>query len=302
MAESRRGLLLGLAAYSCWGLFPLYWPLLEPGGATEILGHRMVWSMLVMVLLVLVVRRHEHLLRLLRNRRTALLLIAAAVVITVNWGVYIWGVNNEHVVETSLGYFINPLVTVLMAVVILGERLRRLQWIAVGIATVAVVVLTVGYGRPPWVALVLAVSFGTYGLLKKTAGAGAVESLTLETLVVGPFAVGFLVWLGATGGGHFTGHGADHIALLVGSGIVTAIPLLCFGGAATRIPMTTLGLMQYLTPTIQFAIGVGIRGEDMSTERWIGFGLVWVALLVFTIESLTHHRRSLQLSAEASAA
>lgn len=302
MADSRRGLLLGIAAYGLWGLFPLYWPLLEPGTAVEILGHRVFWSMVAMVLLVAVTRRSAHLLALVRDRRTALLLVTAAVVITANWGVYIWGVNSEHVVETSLGYYINPLVTVLIGVVLLGERLRGVQWVAIGVAAIAVTVLTVDYGRPPWIALALAFSFATYGLLKKTAGAGAVESLTLETLVLAPFALAFLLWLGASGEGHFTGHGVDHMLLLASAGVVTAVPLICFGGAATRIPMTTLGLLQYLTPTIQFSIGVAVRGEDMSDVRWVGFGLVWIALAIFTVESVVNHRRSLAVAAEAVAA
>jgi chloramphenicol-sensitive protein RarD len=300
VADTRRGLLLGVAAYGLWGLFPLYWPLLEPGGAVEILGHRIVWSVVVMLLLVLVARRSGQLATLLRDRRTRTILIAAALVITVNWGTYIWGVNHGHVVETSLGYFINPLVTVLMGVFILRERLGTLQWAAMAVAAVAVVILAVDYGRPPWVALTLAFSFGTYGLLKKTAGAGAVESLTLETMVLAPFALGYLVLLSAHGDGHFTGHGTGHMLLLAGSGIVTAVPLICFGGAATRIPMTTLGLLQYLAPIIQFAIGVVIKHEAMSGVRWSGFALVWVALVMFTVESLNHHRRSLQLAAEAS--
>ena len=293
---------MGIAAYALWGLFPLYWPLLEPGGAVEILGHRIVWSAVVMLLLVFAVRRGAHLRATLRNRRTATLLVVAAAVITVNWCVYIWGVNNEHVVETSLGYFINPLVTVVMGVLILGERLRGIQWVAVGVAGLACLVLTADYGRLPWVALALAFSFGTYGLLKKTAGAGAVESLTIETLVLAPIALSYLLWLGSTGDGDFTGHGVDHMVLLASAGIVTAVPLICFGGAAIRIPMTTLGLLQYIAPVLQFAIGVLVRGEDMSGARWVGFGLVWLALAVFTVESVTHHRRNLVLSAEAVAA
>ncbi len=302
MAETRQGFLLGIAAYALWGLFPLYWPLLEPAGAVEILGHRIVWSALVMLVLVVVLRRRSTLTAILRNRRTTGILVLAAVVITFNWGTYIWGVNHGHVVETSLGYFINPLVTVLMGVLILRERLRGVQWLALGVASLAVVVLTVDYGRPPWVALILAFSFGTYGLLKKFANSGAVESLTLETIVLAPFALSFLLVLAAQGDGNFTGHGADHMGLIAVSGVVTAIPLICFGAAATRVPMTTLGLLQYLAPIIQFFIGVAVRHEDMSGTRWAGFALVWVALVVFTIESLAHHRRSLGRSAEAVAA
>lgn len=301
MQESRRGLILGVAAYTIWGGFPLYWPLLEPSSPVEILAHRMVWSGLTMAALVLLLRRGGRFRALLADRRTAGLLAVAAVTITLNWGTYIYGVNTERVVETSLGYFINPLVTVLMGVLVLGERLRRLQWVALGIGLVAVVVLTLDYGRPPWVALVLAFSFGSYGLAKKKAGVGAVESLAAETALIAPFALGYLVWLGAAGHAHFLGEGPGHVALLISSGIVTAIPLLCFGGAATRIPMTSLGLLQYLTPVIQFALGVTLLGEHMPPERWIGFGLVWIALTVFTVEALGHRRRQLALVAESTA-
>jgi chloramphenicol-sensitive protein RarD len=222
-------------------------------------------------------------------------------VISVNWGTYIWGVNNDHVVETSLGYFINPLVTVLMGVVVLGERLRRLQWVALGIATAAVVGLTVEYGRPPWVALVLAFSFGSYGLAKKKANAGAVESLTFETIVLAPVAIGYIAFLVATGHSEFGSNGVGHMLLLAATGIITAVPLICFGAAATRVSMTTIGLLQYLAPTIQFALGVFLFHEPMPTMRWLGFGLVWVALVIFTVESVNHRRRQLRLVAQASA-
>ncbi|MGZ4444622.1 MAG: EamA family transporter RarD [Nocardioidaceae bacterium] len=298
MAETRRGFLLGAAAYVMWGLFPLYWPLLEPAGAIEILAHRIFWSLAVMLALVAVTRRTGRLRAVLRDRRRLLILAMAAAVITVNWGTYIWGVNNEHVVETSLGYFINPLVTVLMGVVILGERLRSLQWVAMALAALAVVGLTVEYGRPPWIALVLAFSFACYGLAKKKANTGAVESLTVETMVIGPVALAYLLFLTGSGQSHFTGHGTLHVLLLVGTGVATAIPLICFGAAATRVSMTTLGLLQYLAPTIQFALGVFLFGEPMPAMRWVGFGLVWVALALFTFESVRHRRRTLRLTAE----
>lgn len=301
MAETRRGFLLGAAAYAMWGLFPLYWPLLKPSGAVEILAHRVSWSLAVMVVLVVVLGRRRSLLAVLASPRARTVLGLAAIVIAVNWGTYIWGVNNGHVVETSLGYFINPLVTVLMGVVLLGERLRRMQWVAMAIAAVAVVGLTVEYGRPPWVALVLAFSFGSYGLAKKKADVGAVESLTVETLVLTPVAVGYILWLIATGGSTFGGEGSGHALLVAGTGVVTAIPLICFGAAATRVSMTTIGLLQYLAPTIQFALGVLVFDEEMPAMRWIGFGLVWVALVIFTYEALTHRRRQLRYAAQASA-
>ena len=301
ITESRRGFLLGLAAYGIWGLFPLYWPLLEPAGAVEILAHRIVWSCVTMGLLVLVLRRTAVVRSIAADRRTRAILGLAACLITVNWAVYIWGVNNGHVVETSLGYFVNPLVTVLMGVFILGERLRRWQWAALAVAALAVVVLTLDYGRPPWIALTLALTFGSYGLCKKQANAPAIESLTFETTVIAPVALAYLGWLVWHGESDFAGHGAGHTLLLMSAGIVTAVPLVCFGGAAIRVPLVTLGLLQYLTPTLQFGLGVLYLHEDMPAGRWVGFGLVWVALVMFTVESLRHRRTSVRLVTAAAA-
>lgn len=301
MPDSRRGLVLGALAYILWGTFPLYWTLLEPGGAVEILAHRIIWSLGTMLLILVLWRRGARLKALLRDRRRVLIISAAAVVISINWGAYIWGVNNGRVVETSLGYFINPLVTVLMGVLILGERLRRLQWVAMGIAFVAVVVLTFDYGRPPWVALVLAFSFGTYGLAKKQAAVGAVESITLETLVLAPIAAAYVAWLMSTGQSNFGSHGLGHALLFTTTGVITAIPLMLFGAAAIRVSMVSLGLLQYLAPTIQFALGILVFREDMPASRWIGFALVWVALVLFTFETVNHRRRQLRLVAHASA-
>ncbi|MGH8828752.1 MAG: EamA family transporter RarD [Jiangellaceae bacterium] len=297
MRTPRDGVIYGIAAYGLWGLFPLYWPLLEPAGDLEILAHRIVWS-LVVVFVLLTVSGGLPTLRTL-SLRTYGLLAAGALVITVNWGTYIWGVNNGHVVETSLGYFINPLITVLLGVVVLGERLRRWQWAAAGIAALAVAVLTVDYGRPPWIALTLAISFGTYGLIKKKASVGAVESLAVETAVLFIPACGFLVALEIGGSGTF-GHVAwDTNLLLIGAGVVTAIPLLFFGAAAIRVPLTTLGLLQYLAPIIQFALGVTVFREDVPPVRLVGFAMVWAALVVFTIEAVRHRRTELRrLAAE----
>jgi chloramphenicol-sensitive protein RarD len=296
--ETRKGLLLGVAAYLLWGAFPLYWPLLEPAGAIEILAHRILWSMLTMGLVVVVLRRSGRVRALARDRRMLALLVVSALSVTVNWATYIWGVNNDRVVETSLGYFINPLVTVLMGVFILGERLRRAQWVAMAIGLVAVLVLTWDYGRPPWVALALALSFGIYGLAKKTAGVPAVEGLTFETMLIAPVAAVYVGWLATTGEADFGAHGAGHALLLTTTGIVTAIPLLCFGAAAIRVPLVTLGLLQYLAPILQFALGVFWLGEDMPAGRWAGFALVWVALVVFTTDALRHRRRQLALTVE----
>ncbi len=294
-------MLLGVAAYSLWGAFPLYWPLLEPAGAVEILAHRILWSLVTMGVIAVALRRGARVRALLADRRTFTLLALAAVVVTVNWATYIWGVNNGRVVETSLGYFINPLVTVLMGVFILRERLRPLQWVAMAVAATAVGVLTLDYGRLPWVALILAFSFGSYGLAKKTANVGAIDSLVVETSVIAPVAAVYVGWLATTGQSSFAAHGAGHALLFATTGIVTAIPLICFGGAAIRVPMVTLGLLQYLAPIFQFALGVLWFHEDMPAGRWIGFGLVWAALVLFTVEAVTHRRRQLRLAVTASA-
>lgn len=225
------------------------------------------------------------------SRRQAGLLAVAAALITVNWGAFIYGVNSGHVVETSLGYFINPLVTVALAVTIIGERLRTAQWAAVGIAALAVVVLTVAYGRPPWIALTLAFSFGFYGLVKKQVGIGGTQSVAVETAFLFTPALLCVIWFAGSGEGTFGHEGAGHVLLMMSAGVVTAVPLMLFGTAAVRIPLTTIGLLQYLAPIMQFGIGVGIRGEEMPASRWIGFGLVWIAVIVFTADSLRARRR-----------
>ncbi|WP_232678266.1 EamA family transporter RarD [Nocardioides sp. R-C-SC26] len=302
MPPARHGLSYGVAAYLLWGMFPLYWPLLEPAGPVEMLGQRIVWSTLTMGVLVVALRRTAQLRAILRDRRVMLLLVVAALTVTSNWATYIYGVTNERVVETSLGYFINPLVTVLLGVVVLGERLRPLQWVAVGVGFAAVGVLTWDYGHLPYVALVLAFSFGTYGLAKKSANVGAIESLAFETSVIAPFAAAYLVWLTATGGSHFGTEGVGHAALMVSSGLITAVPLMLFGAAATRLSLVAIGLLQYLAPIIQFALGVVVFDEAMPTGRWIGFALVWVALTLFTVEAIRHRRRQIALTVATAAA
>ncbi|MFF2353073.1 EamA family transporter RarD [Kitasatospora sp. NPDC058115] len=293
--EAGHGLWYGFAAYGMWGLFPLFWPLLEPSAADDILANRMVWS-LVAVVLLLVVQRHWGWIRpLLRQPRRLAMLGAAATVISVNWGVYIWAVNAGHVVETSLGYFINPLVTIGFGVLVLKERLRTAQWVAVGIGALAVAVLTVGYGRLPWIALTLALSFATYGLLKKTVGLSGLESLAAESAFMFPFALGYLVVLQVSGRGTF-GHavageyGWGHTGLLMLSGVITAVPLLFFGAAAVRVPLSVLGLLQYLAPVFQFLIGIAVFHESMPPARWAGFALVWAALAVLTWDALRRVR------------
>jgi chloramphenicol-sensitive protein RarD len=284
----RSGFAAGLAAYLLWGLFPLFWPLLEPSGPVEILAHRIVWSVVLLAAVLALTQGFQWVRRL--GRKKALLLALASALITINWGAFIYGVNNGHVVETALGYFINPLVTVALAVTVLGERLRRAQWIAVTIAAAAVVVLTVAYGRPPWIALTLAFSFALYGLVKKQVGVGGTQSLAVETAFLFVPALLCVIWLQATGEGTFASEGADHALLLAGGGIVTAVPLMLFGAAAVRIPLTTIGLLQYLAPIMHFAIGVGIKHEAMPASRLAGFVLVWVAIVVFTYDSLRARR------------
>ncbi len=298
-AEASRGFVYGVVAYTSWGLFPLYWPLLDAAGALEILAHRVLWSLVAVAVIVVVLRRGRRVAEVVRTRRTRLLLLVAAAMISVNWFTYIWGVNNGRVVETSLGYFINPLVFVLMGVVILRERLRRVQWVALGLATIAVVVLTVDYGRPPWVALVLAFSFATYGLSKKQAGVDAVESMTVETLYIAPVAAAYLGWLVWTGQAAVADGGFSTWLLFATTGLVTIGPLLCFGAAAIRVPMVTIGLLQYIAPVVQFALGVLWFDEAMPASRWIGFVLVWLALVIFTVEAVRHRRRELRHAAEA---
>jgi chloramphenicol-sensitive protein RarD len=291
MGERRAGLAYGFAAYGLWGLFPLYWPLLKPAGALEILAQRMVWSLAVVTVILLVLRRWAWLAVLARQPRKLALLALAATVVSVNWGLYIWGVNSGHVVETSLGYFINPLVTIALGVLVLHERLRPAQWTAVGIGVVAVLVLTAGYGRLPWIALALAFSFGTYGLVKKQVAMGGLESLAAETSVQFLPALLFLLVLGARGHATFAAHGAGHASLLAACGLVTAVPLIFFGMAATRLPLSTIGLMQYLAPVFQFLIGVLHFHERMPAERWAGFLLVWSALVLLSWDALRNARR-----------
>ena len=292
MDDRRLGVLSGLAAYSLWGLFPLYFPLLEPAGGLEIVAHRVLWSLAFVGLLLTVTRHWSQVRALAGDRRRLLVLAGAALLIAVNWLVFVYGVNSGQVVETSLGYFINPLVSVLLGVVVFSERLRPLQWVAVGIAAVAVTVLTVDYGRPPWIALALAASFGLYGVMKKLVRVEAAPGLFVETAMVAVPAGVVLAVLHAGGDGTFGNAGTGHTLLLMSSGVATAIPLLLFAAAARRIPLSTVGLLQYLTPLMQLAIGVFIYDEPMPPARLAGFVIVWVALGVFTADSLRHARAS----------
>jgi chloramphenicol-sensitive protein RarD len=281
VSESRRGVAYGLAAYTLWGAVPLFWPLVARASALELLAHRVIWSLVICVLLLLTVVPKGWWARI-GNRRSLVMLAGAAAVVSVNWGTYIWAVNAGHVVETSLGYYINPILSILVGVIFLRERLAPLQWVSVGLAGLAVVVLTVDYGRLPWIALVLAASFATYGVLKKQVNGGAVETLTVESALLTPVALGYLVVLQGAGTLTFGHLGWSHTLLVVATGLVTVVPLLFFAAATTRLPLSTLGLLQYVAPTLQFLLGVLYFGESMSLGRWIGFALVWLALVILT--------------------
>ncbi|SDF56287.1 EamA family transporter RarD [Klenkia brasiliensis] len=298
MSERRTGVLAGLAAYVLWGLFPLYFPLLEPAGGVEIVAHRIVWSLLFIALLLSVLRGWPQVRRALADRRTLLVLAGAAVLITGNWLTFVIAVNSDHVVDTSLGYFINPLVSVLLGVLVLGERLRGLQWAAVATAAVAVLVLTVDTGRPPWIALLLAGTFGAYGLLKKLVRVEAAPGLFVETLLLVVPALVVLVVLQVRGAGSLGEAGAGHVLLLATSGIATAVPLLLFAASTRRIPLTTVGLLQYVTPLMHLAIGVFVNGEPMPPARVVGFAVVWAALVLFTVDSLRAGRAARRLVRE----
>lgn len=295
LAQERRGVGYGIAAYGMWGLFPLFFTLLAFASPVEIVVHRVLWSLVVCAGLLLagqITGRGGADLRALRSPRTTALLALAAFLLSLNWGIYVYAVVSRQVAQASLGYFINPLVTVLLGVLVLRERLRPAQWVAVGIGGVAVAVLTVDYGTLPWIAVSLAGSFGLYGLFKKTLGVslGALAGLTGETLSLAPVAAGLLVWLELTDRGHFSGNPPWQALLLVASGVVTVIPLLLFAAAARRVPLSTVGLLQYLTPVLQLLCAVVVLGEHMPPSRWIGFALVWTALAVLTADSLTASR------------
>ena len=298
-ADLRRGYIYGLGAYFLWGVFPLYWSLLRPASATEVVAHRIVWSLVTMLLLLWKARSFRNLLATARDVRVTGLLTLAACLLGVNWVIFIWAVNVHRVVEVSLGYFINPLFTVVLGVVLFAERLRPAQWVAVAVASLAIAVLTIDYGRLPWIALVLAGTFGIYGLCKKSVGAsvGAVDSLAIETAALAGPAMAVLVVMQINGTLTFGHHSAGNTLLLLTTGVITSIPLLLFGAAARRLPLSTLGFLQYLAPVLQFTVGVWIEHEAMPTARWIGFALVWVALAILSVESLMHSRRSPQAEA-----
>ncbi|MBN8744184.1 MAG: EamA family transporter RarD [Thiomonas arsenitoxydans] len=280
------GVVYALAAYVIWGLFPLYFKALEQVPSLQILAHRMAWSLLFVALLLALLKRWSWM-RLLREQPALLARFAlSAVLLSSNWGIYIWAVNSNHVVDASLGYYINPLVNVALGSVLLHERLRGLQWVALAIAAAGVTVMAIEVGHVPWISLSLALTFGSYALLRKTAPLGALEGLAVETAVLFPLAVAYLFWLSTQGMNAFASADLSTRWLLVAAGPVTTIPLLLFAAGARRMSMTLLGVLQYITPTLQLALGVWLYHEPFAAAKMIGFGLVWVGLAVFLLDGL----------------
>jgi chloramphenicol-sensitive protein RarD len=289
----REGTAYGFLAYLIWGAFPLYFATLRPAGPWEILAHRILWTLAVCALVLLITRDLRWLLALARTPRRLGGVMLAGLLIAANWGIYTYAVLSGHITEAALGYFLNPLVTVALGVVVLRERLRRLQWIAVGIGVVAAVYLTIDYGEPPWISFALAVSFATYSLLKNRLGVtlSPFRTLFAESLTVMPLAIGILAWLSLTGATTWGGHGTGHTLLLMSTGLATAIPLLLFAAAASRIPLSTVGLLQFLTPVLQLISGMAM-GEVVPASRWVGFAMVWLALVVLSVDMVRQLRRS----------
>lgn len=291
-SEETKGFFYGLAAYLGWGFAPIYWPLLQPSTPYEVLAHRVVWSVVFLVILNSLMRTWAPVRAAWADPRKRRLLAGAAVLITVNWGLYIWSVNHEHVVDASLGYFITPLLSVAMGVFILEERMRRGQVIAVGIAFVSILILTLDAHQLPWIGLILAATFGSYGLVKKLAQVEAIASLTIETFVAFPFGAAYLLWLASRGELAFLHTSLGHTLTVLSAGVITAVPLLGFGAAAVRVPLVTLGLMQYFSPVVQFLVGVLLIGEQMTPARWAGFLLLWVGLVVYSVDMVRYSRGS----------
>lgn len=287
----KKGILYGIGTYILWGFFPIYWKVLHEVPALQVIGHRISWSFIFLFAFILLTKQWQDFRSVaLTSAKTIGIYGIAGVLLTINWLVYVWGVNAGFIVETSLGYFINPLLSVLLGVIFLRERLRLTQWIPVGIAAAGVIYLTFVYGRPPWIALTLAFSFGLYGLVKKLAPLGSLYGLTLETGIVFPAALIYLTVVEFNGTGAFLHDTALINLFLFGAGLVTTIPLLMFASAAKEIPLTLVGLLQYIAPTIQFLIGVFLYKEPFDHSHLIGFGIVWFALVIFLVENYIAHR------------
>jgi len=278
-----KGIWYALGAYVLWGLFPIYWKWLQDVPALQVIGHRVGWSFILLMIVIFATKQWTQL-RSTLTWRVLGIYLSAGLLLSVNWLIYVWGVNSGHIVETSLGYFINPLLSVLLGMIFLGERLRPMQWLPVGLAALGVIYLTWAYGSLPWIALSLAFSFGFYGLVKKISPLGSLYGLTLETGLVFLPALGYLLFTEGAGQGAFGHIGVVSDLLLVGAGVVTTVPLLMFASAARRIPLTMVGIMQYIAPTLQFLLGVLIYKEPFTTSKLIGFSMVWIALVVFWVE------------------
>jgi len=285
-----KGIWNGLAAYAMWGFFPIYWKLLHEVPALQVIGHRISWSFILLIAVILFTKQWQEFRSVALVPKVIGIYALAGVLLSINWLVYVWGVNSGFIVETSLGYFINPLISVLLGVLFLRERLRTMQWVAVGLAAAGVIYLTFTYGRPPWIALSLAFSFGIYGFVKKMAPLGSLYGLTLETALVSPLALIYLLFVQFAGTGAFLHQGSLTDFLLIGTGAVTSIPLLMFASAARQIPLTMIGILQYIAPTLQFLIGVFLYHEPFDQSRLVGFSLVWLALMVFWVENYLANR------------
>jgi len=286
----KKGIWHAIGAYGLWGLLPVYWKFLQHVAAPQLLCHRIVWSFVSLLSVILVTRKWYAFRLAMASRKVLRAYTVAAVLISINWFTYIWSVNAGFIVETSLGYFINPLLSVLLGVIFFRERLRPWQWASIALAGAGVVYLTVAYGSLPWIALVLASTFAVYGMVKKSAPLGSLYGLTLETGVLLVPAVFFLAYSDHAGHGAFLRAGLATDALLLGAGVITAVPLLLFSSAARRIPLSLVGILQYIAPTLQLILGVFLYREPFSSVQLVGFGMVWVALIIYGVEGLLVYR------------
>ncbi len=293
-----RGIWYAIGAYAWWGFFPIYWKLLKHVPALQLISHRIVWSFAALIVVILIIRQWSKFRESVFNLKVLRIYLLAAILIAVNWFIYVWAVNAGHIVETSLGYYINPLLSVFMGVIFFRERLNLWQWIPIGMAAAGVLYLTVSLGTLPWIALILAFSFASYGLVKKVAPLSSLHGLTLETLILLIPAAGFIFYSESSGSGAFMHYGWVSDLMIVGAGVITTIPLLLFASAAKRIPLSFIGILQYIAPTIQFLIGVLLYKEQFSTEQFIGYSLVWIALIIFGFNSFSAYRAKSVMAAE----
>ena len=288
----KKGVLYGIGAYLLWGLFPIYWKWLESVPAIQLISHRIIWSFVLLAIIVFVTQQWKAFRSAVLSPKVILIYLASAIFLSINWLTYVWAINSGYVVESSLGYFINPLLSVLLGVLFLREKLRTWQWVPIGLAAVGVTYVAISYGQFPWIALTLACSFAIYGLIKKTAPLGSLYGLTLETGLLFVPAVAFLLIMEGQGQGAFLHSGSVKDLLMAGAGVVTTIPLLMFASAAQRIPLSMVGVLQYITPTMQFLLGVLVYHEPFNQSHLIGFCIVWLALIIFWAEGFLASRRS----------